>query len=593
MQQIDVGEIPIPRPRTIFLEPISKRTRKKRPNVEHRPSNLSQETRAANGGSDAASRDSAADDSNRENGVERSGNDGRSEFSGESARSTSTGISRSEFSVLSQMASVSKQQVVDNKTITATIELLKGGQLPGDPVTIRVTVQHIKRLKSMTGIIVTLYRQGKIDSAPSATLFIGNGDRAVDEAYPRSRAGIGGLSISSAGSKSVFRKDLDQNTAPLIIDPVTLHASVTVTLKLPDECFPTIKGVPGGMISFKYQAEVIVDLGGRLSSQITHGAQSAASSRFGPYGVSSTDQPMLAYGSRVTTSIMDTTPLRRQKGVISVSMELIVGTTDSSRTRKQAQAQRKRTIRIADEEDTDYFSAGNNMQIGSNSQPASPIPPTPNSRPPYAPPTQPMPSPGRSMTFPQQNNHVRDAAPAYIPRPQVANETNVSEKERIRQAETRLLPSQPSAPAGPSGSGSGSGSAPAPSAPAPAADDDIYGDDTAPSAPPEAGPSAPPESEAEAGPSAPPLEHVTSSTHPTEDKQELERRRLIEEASAPPEMPDDVDHEPSVPTMAEASGSPEEPTAPVLNEEDEFERFGVGTAGPSAPAAEQLPAYQR
>lgn len=589
VQQIDVGEIPTPRPRTIFLEPISKRSRKKRPNIERRTSNLNQEVRPANGGSDAASRDSAADDSNRENGVERSANDGRSEFSGESARSTSTGLSRSEFSVLSQMASASKQQVVDNKTITATIELLKGGQLPGDPVTIRVTVQHIKRLKSMTGIIVTLYRQGKIDSAPSATLFIGNGDKAMDEAYPRSRAGIGGLSISSAGSKSMFRKDLDQNTAPLIIDPVSLHASVTVTLKLPDECFPTIKGVPGGMISFKYQAEVIVDLGGRLSSQITHGAQSAAASRFGPYGVSSPDQPMLAYGSRVTTSIMDTTPLRRQKGVISVSMELIVGTTDSSRNRKQPQAQRKRTIRIADEEEPDYFGPGNNVQIGSNSQPASPVPPTPNSRPPYAPPTQPLPSPGRSMTFPQQHNHVRDAAPAYIPRPQVPNEANISEKERIRQAETRLLPSRPTAPGGPSASGSGSTSAPS----APAVDDDIYGDDAGPSAPPEAGPSAPPESEAEAGPSAPPLEDVTSATHPTEDKRELERRRLIEEASAPPEVPDDMDHGPSVPTLAEASGSAQEPSAPVLNEEDEFERFGVGTAGPSAPAAEQLPAYQR
>lgn len=591
-QQIDVGDVSPPRPRTIFLEPISKRSRKKRTATSERSKLASQqESPSTEVGSEVGTDPSIAGDVGRDSATEhRSGTDGRSEFSGESNRSVSTGMSRSELSTLSNVTST-KQQVVDDKTITATIELLKGGYMPGDAVTVRVTVQHIKHIKSMNGVIVTLYRQGKIDSAPSATLFIGNGDKALDEAYPRSRTGLAGLSISSTSSRSMFRKDLDQNVVPLIIDPITLHATVTVTLKLPDNSFPSIKGVPGGMIGFKYQAEVIVDLGGRLSSQITQGG---TSTRYGSFAVNGTEQASVGFGPRTATSIMDTTPLRRQKGVISVSMEFIVGTQDSSRTRKQA-ALRKRVIRIADGDEQQHLDeppTPAEHAPPSNNGFANPSPlPTPNSRPPYSPPANnmlpPQAGPSSAPSYPQQqqNGYFNDTVPAYIPRPQLPTENNISEKDRIRQAETRLLPSQPSAPAEASSS----------SAPP---DEDLYSNQDAPHAPPAdlLLPSAPLAS-TEAGPSAPTLDEVVSPTHPTEDKQELERRRLIDEASAPPEVPDDFDeqqHRPDAPSAPDLDNA--EPSAPVLNEDDDFEGFGMqagpSTAGPSTNG-EQLPAYQR
>lgn len=581
-QHIDVGDVPPPRPRTIFLEPISKRSRKKRTATSERSKLASQESQATEVGSEVGTDPSVAGDASRESATEhRSGTDGRSEFSGESNRSVSTGMSRSELSTLSNVTST-KQQAVDDKTITATIELLKGGYMPGDTVTIRVTVQHIKHLKSMNGVIVTLYRQGKIDSAPSATLFTGNGDKALDEAYPRSRTGLAGLSISSTSSRSMFRKDLDQNTVPLIIDPITLHATVTVTLKLPDNCFPSIKGVPGGMIGFKYQVEVIVDLGGRLSSQITQGGTS--STRYGSFGANGAEQTSVGFGPRTATTIMDTTPLRRQKGVISVSMELIVGTQDSSRTRKQA-ALRKRVIRIADGDEPDETAVPESAP--SSNGPSGPPPlPTPNSRPPYSAAANTMlPSqagPSSAPSYPQQNGYFNDTVPAYIPRPQMPSQSNISEKDRIRQAETRLLPSQPLAPAEASSS----------SAPP---EDDLYSSQDAPDAPPaDLLPSAP--SAADAGPSAPTLDEVVSPAHPTEDKQELERRRLIDEASAPPEVPDDVEqHQPDAPSAPDLDNA--EPSAPVLNEDDDFESFGIEAAGPSnagpSTNGEQLPAYQR
>lgn len=86
-------------------------------------------------------------------------------------------------------------------------------------------------------------------------------------------------------------------------------------------------------------------------------------------------------------------------------------------------------------------------------------------------------------------------------------------------------------------------------------------------------------------------------TQPAEDKQELERQRLMNEASAPPEFPDDADGR-GASSSSQSAPQDAEPSAPVLNEdEDDYPGYGVG-AGPSAPRsatshAEQLPAYER
>ncbi|OAA73506.1 pH response protein PalF [Cordyceps fumosorosea ARSEF 2679] len=604
VEKIDIGHLPPPRSRTIFLEPISKRTRRKRsvildkppaPIPEPPPTGVPNDHTSEAGSVErtGAASDSARDSTQPENNRGPTQIDVRSEISGESGRSISTAVSRSDVTPLSHAStfkSPSKQKLVDNKTITATIELLKGGCLAGDMVTVRVSVQHIKRLKCLTGVIVTLFRQSKIDSAPAASLFSGNDFEAIgDDGYPRSRTGLAGLSLSSTGSTSMFRKDLDQNTAPLIIDPLSLHASVTCSLKLPDDAFPTIRGVPGAMVSFRYHIEVIVDLGGKLSSQMLQGAQSTT--RLGQYMTSGVDN---AYGPRVATNIIDTSPLRRQKGVVSVSMETVVGTVDSSRRRKLLRiSPRLPTPRVTESDEDDIIRA----ELSERSSAASPViyttaPSERNyaSQPPLLHPSRANASPAAASqpdfhSHSHVNGHSREAAPAYIPQPHMPDSRNMSEKERIRQAETRLLPSQPSA-AGPSSS---------PSAPD---EDNIYdAHDQAPLA----GPSAPTDHEAVAGPSAPSEDDLHgSSAFPAEDKQELERRRLINEASAPPEFPDDMERSdgPSPANDADA-----EPSAPVFDEdEEELAGYGV-SAGPSSSAGpsrsnqrstgEQLPAYQR
>ncbi|KAM0437751.1 hypothetical protein ACHAPT_002116 [Fusarium lateritium] len=610
VENVDIGLLQAPRPRTIFLEPISKRTRRKKSMIMDKTSAAPSEVNELGSEPDPVE---TPTEETREHAVDARSpiqSDMRSEVSGESGVSGSTGMSRPDLT-LSQVGTLTsaKQQAVDKKTITATVELIKGGCLPGDAVSVRVTVQHIKRVKSMTGVIVTLYRQGKIDSNPPPGLFDGSWSREdvahmdKNEVFPRSRTGLGGLTLTSSGSTSMFRKDLDQNIAPLIIDPSTMQTSVTVTVKLPDDSFPTIKGVPGEMISFRYLVEVVVDLGGRLANQM----QTSPASRFGSFGHGSPDN--YTYGPRRGANIADTSQLRHEKGVISVSMETVVGTTDTSRGRKRSPTSRRNRAPESDDEevtnrDSSHGDEGtlethrNNGQLspsgyfpsqqnGNRHPPPIPShPPQPYSQVvPLQPPSQPPPPSHAGYSHAQTNGFVHPpAAPVYIPPPEIPNQSNLSEKDRIRQAEARLLPSQPPE-AGPSTGND---------------DENIYDAEDTPRAPdlhtdlapsaPDAGPSAPTEDDIEVA-TAPP-------SHAVEDKQELERRRLMQEASAPPEFPEDMDRRNGGPSSEMAlDAEPSAPSAPVLDDfDDDFPGYGSG-AGPSESSrhtdGEQLPAYQR
>ncbi|KAH6608714.1 ph-response regulator palf rim8 [Trichoderma cornu-damae] len=620
-ERIDVGLLPPPQPRTIFLEPISKKARRKKSSMalDKSPSAAPEaadvmassepgaQEQSPTPTDDAVPRGSPLGDQHSERRGAATSSDVQSEVSGESGRSISTVLSRSDLTQPSQAGAAAaaaaaamsaQQRAVNDKTITASIELLKGGCLPGDAVSVRVTVQHIKQVKSMTGVIVTLFRRGKIDTSPPSQLFshtmTKEDARRIqrDDVYPRSRTGLGGLSLSSAGSVSVFRKDLDQTTAPLIIDPDTMQASVTVPVKLPDDSFPTIKGVPGDMISFKYQVEVIVDLGGRLSGHFP----SRKASRFGTFSSSATDQSISMFSQRrgAQIEIIDTSSLRRQKGIVCVTIESIVGTVDTSAARRLAKAPSSSKTLDNAESDGEMDLAPTRARYAEINLAHGPPPPerlapqASNQRPSYPP--RPLSDP----SYPQTVND--DLAPSYIPPPpQLPDQNSLSEKDRVRQAEQRLLPSRP--PVGPAD----------PAGPSSPDEEDIY-DALATPRPPYAGSSGQREGDA-MGPSAPTEEELTASSsvpiRAGEDKRELERRRLMQEASAPPEFPEDMDRRGDA-GRAPGEDDPTadaEPTAPVLDEdEDDFPAYRAN-ATPSGGAnarrrrddddGEQLPAYQR
>lgn len=234
----------------------------------------------------------------------------------------------------------SSASICPQKIITAQTMLLQGGCLPGDVLHLRVSINHTKAVKTMQGLIVTIYRQGRIDTHPDIPLgpLDHAGRQRYEDYYPRSRTGLGGLSLSSAGSSRLFRQDLAQTITPLIVDPQSLIATIKTSVQMPDHVFPTINCVPGGMISFKYFVEVVIDLRGKHVSQ----------DRFMP-NLSIINGPQHAYGDAKVSRIegadgtsysatpgfhyLITDQIRRNKGVVFTTTEVVVGTRDSTRSR--------------------------------------------------------------------------------------------------------------------------------------------------------------------------------------------------------------------------------------------------------------------
>ncbi|KAM0332232.1 hypothetical protein ACHAQA_002508 [Verticillium albo-atrum] len=608
VEKIDIGILPRPRPRTIYLEPISKKSRRRKQQqaavataninttVIPAPERPNPATDVTEHGSDhestveqsVISEDTAHDAHDTPRSPLHQQQDVRSEISGDSGLTSGSGFSDrgTEQQTASSIAANAKLQAVDEKTITATVELLRGGAVAGDTATVKVSVQHIKRLKSMHGVIVTMYRQGRIDTAPPASLFADmvSKDDALrlqkEEYYPRSRTGLGGLSLSSTTSQSVFRKDLSQAVAPLIIDPATMETTVMASLKVPEDAFPTIKGVPGEMISFKYHIEVLVDLGGRLANHLQSGSQS----RGGGFSSSQSTE-----GNSYTArggNVIDTDRLRREKGVISVVFELIMGTVDSSRERGRSNTLRTYHVQedsVSQDEIISPWSEENAEGDDGSGYWTRPTP-TRGTRPPG-----PLSRQQTTDTAHTASTMDRGEAPAYVPAPEVADESNLTEKERVRRQEQRLLPSQPpTAEAGPSGA-----SAPEPN---------IYdAEDEPPSAPTLAGAARMQNGNHPEAPSAPTLEDIAGPmSNPADDKLEVERQRLMNEASAPPDFPEDYEAGPSSRPSAPPAEAPDlGPSAPVLTDEDEYGGQYSYPAGPSSlsrnPGAgsEPLPRYER
>ncbi|KAM3065958.1 ph-response sensor protein [Clarireedia jacksonii] len=614
-----------PRPRTISLEPISKRAKRKR-SIKPKESISLRENTETPLGSDVtgtsgspsldesvASQGEILDHQTQPRSPAQS--DVQSNFSADSTVSSSTGFSFRLGPVPSGARSARDSQgnssnSLEDKTITATIELLKSGCLPGDYLPLKISVQHTKAIKSMHGIIITLYRQGRIDSAPPLSLFKDlKGKEAErikhEEYFPKSKTGLGGLSLSSAGSTSVFRKDLSQTFAPLIVDPTTLQTHVTASVRVPEDCFPTISGVPGQMITFKYQVEVVIDLGGKLAGQQRHVPRVGTVTIPTTYGTpgNRTDgnaNMLAAFGG----SIVDTDHIRREKSVVACVFEVIVGTTDSARNKARQTGVRPNELSNSrpvtpnlthdaiHEEPFDHEYIHSQPNDYSNHPYHEYDPNYEGSYPNHYPNES-----AHNHNYESLDQYARYPPPShtqiYIPPPQIEAEEGLGEKERIRRAEQRLLPSQPPGfqEASSSSSAAGNVAPSAPPAPYDSASDDLYtADDVLPPSSPQPLTSHPTHpvthlntsqlshpplsSFDDEGPSAPSLSDLTPhvSHNPTDDKQELERQRLLAEASAPSEFPDTEEEGESSRQGAAAgsAGGYAEPSAPVLNEEDEY-----------------------
>lgn len=434
---------------------------------------------------------------------------------------------------------------------------------------------------------------GRIDWSPPLSRFLDVKGKGVDrqkheEYYPKSRTGLSGLSLSAAGSSSVWRKDLAQTFAPLIVDPNTLTAVVNASVRVPEDIFPTITNVPGEMISFKYYVEVVVDLGGKLAGQqrqLPRVGGIALSSSFGSPG-----------------GIIDTAHIRREKRVGACLFGVTVGSMDSSRRPGPSSAIQEHSNDWPDEavkisatikdpiHEEPHYQGDIDGQHTDEHYPHHYNHPLNDTQYPER-----YPPEGYGYQHYDDSYHHFHPPPAHheipVPQPEVRDAEGLSEKETIRRAEERLLPSQPPGAEEPS---TPSGIAPteypsAPRVPPDEQEDDLYGSEDATPR----GATAPNGSLEHDGssvvppiPTAPALEDLEPGVHASDDKQELERQRMFAEASAPPDFQEEDNGGEG------SSGVPHEPSAPILTEEDEYGGQFSHHAGGSSHG-ESLPKYER
>lgn len=364
----------------------------------------------------------------------------RSELSSASIESSSassrhTGLLRLPSKSSNNSDGLSSSGCAADEMVTATIQLLQGGCLPGDKLPLEISISHNRPVKSLQGIIITMYREGHMDTHPAIPLGPSQPGKKqeYEDYYPKSRTGLGGLSLSSAGSSSGFRKNLSQKIVPLIVDPQSLHATVKTSIQTPEDLFPTISSVPGAMITFKYFIEVVIDLGGKSTSldrilPRLHMTGWASKFEHGDFMGNKYDASEgFTIPFAVPLNFINTEGVRREKGVVACVFEVIVGTRDSRRRRLR---QPKYHLALATPSDA-RRSAEDRTEDRSNVSPTR---------------------------TPVLNNESVDGSQGYagrldavnamsrsesymVPPPEVEDE--LDEKARIRRAEQQLLPSAP------------------------------------------------------------------------------------------------------------------------------------------------------
>lgn len=445
-------------------------------------------------------------------------------------------------------------------TITATSELPRHGALPGDTVPIRVSITHSKA--DVRGVVIaTLYRQGRVDMHPPLPLPTKGGKEKkheYEDVYPKSRTGLGGLYFATASPNSVFRKDLAQSSTMMIVNPATMTADITTSIKVPENAFPTIANVPGGMISFTYHVEVVVDLFGKLGE-----------TRLWPRLTSS--EPTFSHstttGNQISSdwanNILDTAPLRRTKSVVTFEMSLVVGTLDSGRKRRQAKQAEAQPIDGTSQwgeegwHDQQYY-----QHYGYDDQYYDEM-----GYPTYD---------GYPYQYDYDANYSADvptSATETIPPPEPYD--SVDEKTRLRRQEELLLPSEPPQE-GESSSSAQPYAATAPEIPSNPSNQGIHNPNDGSATPSTLHPASSVASAQSADTirpytaSPPPAHFAGEGVQATDDKQELERRRLLAQTSAPPL---DNNSQSSSSTVTPPPPPPPPllaPSAPTINEQDEY-----------------------
>lgn len=566
-ETIDVAHLPYPTPQVIPLEMIYRRPRRTKTAV------ISQKSECSNSPKDQQARapvepSSAASQISDISPESRSVSDASCASTVVSSRANCESASIPTISHVS--SNVDGYSVAASDGVTsnpsATVEMLQSGCLPGDTVSVRVGINLTKHFKNPRGIILTLYRECHIDIHPAIPLgsWQNGKKQEYEDYYPKSRTGLGGLSLSSGGSSRVFRQDISQQSTALYVDRQTHSANVKASLQVPEGLFPTISLVPGAMIDFKYYVETIIDLRGRSAIQehilprlsMVNSVPSLSSSepRSNPHeGYDGVNVPI-----NTGASFLETSQMRREKAVVTHVSEIVVGTRDSGRHRLKKADWTRRQDDIRNESRDARSRAMTNE--GDDRYPDS------------------QPFTQHDDAIMSSRYHIEDQTVdgglGHGTR-LLETEDYVDEKTRLRRAEALLLPSAPPLNEDPWSLGYSAEGATAPAA----FDENDYSEDMD-----QAGPSAPAydRSIAPLHDPGPSTSRPMAIVEHLEDKQELERRRLQAQASSPNANATTPDALGSLDVCA---------TAPVLDE-DSANGDQTWQAPRNQRSTEHLPQYR-
>jgi hypothetical protein len=425
IDDIDIALLVPPRPKELVLNPISKKPRSRSRSKRHKSALTSPSIDTQLAQSLPTSTTPTPGPVNPPDNATQDapGSPAHSELSFESNHS---GPSNRESQNSRVVFSASTQQLV--KPVVTSIDINSTGFLRGDTIDIKVTIDHNKHIKSLHGIIVTLYRHSRVDYHPQLPL--------VNSNTYNTRHILRGPSFASGGHVHTFRKVLDQNFAALITDPRTLQALVKVSVMVPEDTFPTISTVPGAMLSFKYIVEIICDLKGKLSHY----------DRYLPSSGSTFQNGLRGNGGHGTHRFFNTEEIRRTKDVISTNFEIVVGSRDSKRVgtwTAQPGTLLANNNQLPPEPSSS--SVTGNSSSGSHSRTTTPVV-TDAAPPPLVGPSVPQYAEASSSTAPPPpSSPVPEYTPAEEPahRYEPIDESQLSEKERVQLHEQRVMPSAP------------------------------------------------------------------------------------------------------------------------------------------------------
>lgn len=287
-----------------------------------------------------------------------------------------------------------------SQSIKVSLDINQRGYIRGEPIPIKISLNHTRQLQDLNGIILTFVRVCRLDNGPESFL-------------------------------ESFRKDLQQSVLPLYIDPNTLSAEVNTSVRIPPDAFPTIVGCP--LVSFQYFVEVMVNLSGKtvdIHGSNTHTNTPALLEKSEKRATPSLEFDKFTFNNSTERSaFINTDKFKRSKRFLQLNTEIIVGT---HRLEKVETISRRSSLSA---------SSPLSQNMSPNALPQIELPT--NS---YSTPTQ-----SQIITSIQESVETNFQSPPYVipgyndigTTVSLPVEPELSEKERVRAHEMALMPSAP------------------------------------------------------------------------------------------------------------------------------------------------------